>query len=270
MEQVEHVKERLHQAWVGVRIRHAIGIAVVLALGAAISLITSSVVASRAYTARAEQAAKSRQELTVKGSARMPVTSDLGTWSIRVSGEGADLAGAYAVLEAATTRVREFLLQQGFETSEIGLSAIATETHYQRDKEGRPTRDVAGYTLERSVGVGSANVARVAKAAGEVTQLLRENVRVQSSPPQYTYTKVADLKVQILGEASKDARTRAEEIASNAGCRVGEVRNAQMGVIQITRPNSTEVSGYGLYDTSTIDKDISVVVTVTFGVVSDQ
>ena len=265
MEQVDHAQERQHQ----VRIRHAIGIAVVLALGAAISLITSSVVASRAYSARAEQTAKARQELTVKGSARMPVESDLGTWHIRVSGEGADLATAYGVLEAATVRVLAFLDQQQFDEAEIALSAITAETHYKRDGGGRETREVADHTLERSFTVTSSNVERVAAAAGEVTQLLRDNVRVQSSPPQFTYTKLADLKVQILGEASKDARARAEEIATNAGCRVSDVRGAQMGVIQITRPNSTDVSGYGLYDTTTIDKDISVVVTVTFGIESD-
>ncbi|HRI54143.1 MAG TPA: SIMPL domain-containing protein, partial [Pseudomonadota bacterium] len=71
---------------------------------------------------------------------------------------------------------------------------------------------------------------------------------------------------QILGEATKDARTRADEIAANSGCSIGEVRQAQMGVIQITQPDSTEVSGYGRYDTSTIDKDVSVVVSLTLGI----
>jgi uncharacterized protein len=246
----------------------AIGLAIVLTLGIAVSLITSSVVASRAYQRRGEQAARDRQELTVKGSARLPVKSDMGTWSIRVSGDGVDLASAYQILESATIRVREFLAQQGFGDSEIALSAIAAATHYQRDKDGRETRDIAGHTLERWFTVSSSNVGRIATAAGEVTQLLRDNVRVQSSAPQFTYTKVADIKVQILGEASKDARMRADEIAAKAGCKVEEVRNAQMGVIQITRPNSTDVTSYGAYDTSTIDKDISVVVTVTFGISS--
>jgi len=72
--------------------------------------------------------------------------------------------------------------------------------------------------------------------------------------------------IKLLGEASQDARKRADEIVKNAGGSVGEVRSAQMGVLQITEPNSTEVSGTGRYDTSTIEKDISAVVTVTFGV----
>jgi hypothetical protein len=39
-----------------------------------------------------------------------------------------------------------------------------------------------------------------------------------------------------------------------------------MGVLQITRPHSTEVSSYGIYDTDTIDKDVRAEVSVTFGV----
>jgi hypothetical protein len=243
--------------------------AVVIALGVTTSLITSTVVASRAYQSRGKQAALSAQDLTVKGSARTRVQSDLGVWHIGVTGEAADLQAAYSILEAAVERVRTFLAAQGFQPAEIALDAIDTHTHYLREKDGRETRQITGYTLARDFTVTSANVSQLTTAAGEVTQLLKENVRVASAPPQFYYSRIADMKVQILGEASRDALGRAQEIARNSGCSVGEVRKAHMGVIQITRPNSTEVSGYGIYDTATIEKDISVVVTVTYGVVNE-
>lgn len=244
----------------------AFSAAAVIALGVAVSAITSTLVVSKAYKSRGEQASRAQQEMTVKGSARTGVISDLGVWSINISGEGADLQQAYSVLEFGADRVQAFLVEQGFAENEINLSAIDTSTHRVRDRDGRETQQIAGFTLRRTFTVTSTNVAQLARAAGEVTRLLQENIRVASSAPEYTYTKVGDLKVEILGEASKDARARATQIAGNAGCRVGEVRRANMGVIQITRPNSTEVSGYGIYDTSTIEKDISVVVTVTFAV----
>lgn len=101
-----------------IRIR-ALSAAIVIALGATVSLITSTVVASRAYKGRGEQAAKSQQELTVKGSARIPVRSDLGVWRIDISGDGPTLQDAYAVLEFGADRVQAFLLQQGFDDAEI-------------------------------------------------------------------------------------------------------------------------------------------------------
>ena len=70
----------------------------------------------------------------------------------------------------------------------------------------------------------------------------------------------------ILGDASKDARARADEVARNAGSTVGEVRSAHMSPLQIVRPNSTDVSGEGRYDTATIDKDVYAVVTLTFAI----
>ena len=56
------------------------------------------------------------------------------------------------------------------------------------------------------------------------------------------------------------------EFGGNSGCKVGDVRDARMGVIQITQPHSTDVRSYGIYDTRTIDKDVSVVMTITFRV----
>ncbi len=242
--------------------------AIVVAAGIIVSVVTSTVVAARAYESRARQSAKVNQDITVKGSTRTRVRSDLAVWRIEVKGEGPELADAYAVLDAAAERVKAFLAGAGFAPDEVALSAIDTSTFFARDSQGRETREVSGYALERAFTVTTPQVDRAETAAGAVTELLKDNVKVVSSRPQYYYSKVADLKVQILGDASRDARARAEEIARSSGCRVTDVRRAQMGVIQITQPNSTEVSGYGLYDTSTIDKDVSVVVTLTLGIES--
>ena len=243
--------------------------AIVLSLGAVISLVTSVAVASRAYNRRVEINSVQQQEISVKGYARTCVVSDLAVWSIRVAGEGPTLIDAFEQVDQSTQCVQQFLDKHGFEQSTIRLSAISTEAHHERDKDGNELRNVVAYTLQRSFTITTSDVNRVAGAAGEVTQLLREGVYVQSAPAEYTYTKVGDVKIAILGEASADARQRADEIAVKAGCRVTDVRDAQMGVIQITQPNSTEVRSYGIYDTSTIEKDVAVVVTVTFGIASD-
>lgn len=237
---------------------------IVAAIGIAVSLITSTIVASRAYQARGEQRSKEERTILVKGSARTQVTSDLAVSRIRVDGSGDEMKSAYEVLERSVDLVGRFVTANGFMAEEVDLGAIQTETHHRRDKEGRDLDEVSGYTLRRWLTVTTSQVDRVASAAGEVTQLY-DDVKVTSSQPEFLYTRIADMKVKILGEASRDARNRANEIAANSGCRVSDVRDAQMGVIQITRPNSTEVSGYGVYDTDTIEKDVSVVVTLRFG-----
>lgn len=239
--------------------------AAVLALGIAVSFVTSTLVVSRAIDQRTKAQAKARQDITVKGFARTRVSSDTAVWDIGISGDGVTLPEAYAVLDAAAAKVRKFLKDAGFAEADIVLSAIDTDTHYARDAKGELTREVVSYTLKRAFTVTSPDCARVDHAAADVTALIRDGVRVASSSPRFYYAKLADLKVQILGDAAKDARSRADEIVKNAGGAVGPVRDAQMGVLQIVRPNSTELSGYGMYDTTTIEKDVTAVVTVTFG-----
>lgn len=241
--------------------------AIVLGSALVVSVVTSAVVASRAYRSRAEIVTRAEQQLTVKGYARQSTRSDLGVWEIKVIGEGESLRDAFETLEVGVDRIHQFLVERGFTSEEIALEAIKTNTHYLRDDAGAATRDVAGYTLERRLVVTSAQVEQISAAASEVTQLIRDNVPVRSFAPAYTFSKVGDLKVDLLGAAAADARRRAENIAAKSGCAVAAVRNARQGVIQITRPNSTDVASYGIYDTSTIAKDISVVVTVTFGIV---
>lgn len=243
-----------------------LGATAILALGIGASIITSTIVVSRAIDQRTKAQAKARQEITVKGSCRQRVKSDRAVWDIGVTGEAQSLEGAYSVLQASVDSVRAYLNKQGFMPNEIVLSPIETMTHYKRDAKGEPTREVASYTLSRSFTVTSERCGKVDAAAGEVTALIKDGVKVTSQRPQFYVTKLPDLRVQILGEASKDARIRAEEIVKNAGGQVGALRDAQMGVLQVTRPNSTETSGYGMYDTSTIEKDVTAVVTVTFGV----
>jgi hypothetical protein len=70
----------------------------------------------------------------------------------------------------------------------------------------------------------------------------------------------------MIGLASKDAKTRAEQIASSTGNTIGEVRSSKMGVIQINAKNNTEVSDYGVNDVSSLDKTITAVVTMSFSI----
>jgi hypothetical protein len=242
-----------------------LGAAVVLALGLGVSVVTSTIVAGRAYQQRAVDAGRAGQSVSVKGSARVRVKSDLAVWHIRVRGEGPKIEEAFAKLEEGAQRVQAFLTKAGFAPEGVKLSAIETNTFYKRDEKGNSTREVSGYALTRSFGVSTPEVERVLNAAGGVTQLIREGVLVESSAPEYYYSKLPDMRVSILGEASKDARARADEIAKNTGARVGEVRSAQMGPLQVVQPNSTDVSSGGMYDTATIDKDITAVVTINFG-----
>jgi hypothetical protein len=82
----------------------------------------------------------------------------------------------------------------------------------------------------------------------------------------FYYTKLSDLKIEMIGLASKDAKMRADQIAISTDNEVGEVRSSRMGVIQINAKNSTDVSDYGMNDVSSLEKTITAVVTVSYSI----
>jgi hypothetical protein len=96
--------------------------------------------------------------------------------------------------------------------------------------------------------------------------LINQGILIESMAPQYLFTEMGNLKIEMLAEAAKDAKKRAEQIAQSTGSSIGSVRTARMGVLQITPADSTDVSGEGMNDTSSIDKDITAVVNIGFAV----
>ncbi len=240
--------------------------AVVLAAALVVSVITSTVLAARAYESGRRFSAGAARQITVRGSARERTRADLAVWRVRVAADGPTLADAYGALDRREARLRDFLAGASIPPAEISLDAIETREYEKRDKDGNLTGETAKYTLNRSLVIRSPEVERIARAAERVTILLKENVPVISDPPAYSCTKLAEIRLRVLEEATRDARSRADLIAKNANCQIGAVLDARSGVIQVTRPDSTEVSDYGSYDTSTIEKDVSVVVTLALNI----
>jgi hypothetical protein len=87
---------------------------------------------------------------------------------------------------------------------------------------------------------------------------------MQRNELEYLYSKLPELKKELIGAATKDALDRAKEVTSSAKTRLGKLKTARSGVFQITEPYSTDVSDYGFYNTQTKAKSISVTVTAEF------
>jgi len=137
---------------------------------------------------------------------------------------------------------------------------------YARDDKGHSTDTITGYRLGQSVSVRSKDLARIGRISKECTDLIEKGVEIDSGSPQYFCTKVDELKVEMLGEAARDARRRAEQLAKDSGSKVGPLRSTSQGVFQITTAYSTQVSNYGVNDTSSWKKKIRAVVTVRYSI----
>lgn len=230
-------------------------VAVILAAG----LVLSTYIATRGLVE-----VKGSNTITVTGSAKQQIKSDLIVWDGSFSAQSAQVSEAYAKLKADSEKVRKYLEGKGIADSDMVFSSINTNTLYEVNANGQYTSNILGYRLDQRVEISSSDVDKITQVSREATEIINDGVEFQSFPPQYYYTKIADLKVSMLAEATKDAKNRAQQIAENTGSQIGALRSAKMGVFQITPLYSTEVADYGINDTSSLDKEITAVVTCSF------
>ena len=202
--------------------------------------------------------------ISVTGSAKKSIQSDLIVWTGRISVNNADLAQGYDELKAAEAKTLDYLGKQNVPESNIMVSSISTQKHYARDDKGHDTDKVSSFELVQTIQISSGEVERVAEIARKITDLIKEGVLLESNAPEYHYTKLADLKISMLAEATKDATARAEQIAQNSGATLGSIREARMGVMQITPIHSSAVSDMGFNDTTSFEKEITAVVSAKF------
>ncbi|HMQ68658.1 MAG TPA: SIMPL domain-containing protein [Ignavibacteria bacterium] len=210
----------------------------------------------------------SRSSITVNvtGSASENIISDLAVWSGSFSAEAGTLKDAYARLKDNNSKVTSYLVSKGFPADKIVMSSINTSTIYVNDNQGMQTNQISGYRLYQDVSIESNDVYKIDKLSREITELINEGVEINSLTPSFLYTKLGDLKIKMIGQAALDAKERAKQIAESTGNDIGEVRSSRMGVMQITAKNSTEVSDYGMNNTSSLEKTVTSVVNVSFSI----
>ena len=208
--------------------------------------------------------------IEVTGSAKRRIVSDLIEWQSTIATEDKDRTAAYKTLHEHVSRALAYLKEQGITGTELRVSSATTEqlteTEYQGNGENRIERKVnKGFRTTQSIAVSSKDVAKVERVSREITQLIESGVPVTSESPSYYYTQLGTLKIEMLAEAAKDCRIRGERILqSTGGAKIGKLRRADMGVININPANSTEVSNEGNNDTNSLEKDILTIIHCSF------
>ena len=171
------------------------------------------------------------QTITVTGSARKQIRSDRVVWKSAVSYQSPALADAYRSLSEAVPKVKAYLVSKGIQENQITASSISSQTLHGRSSDGGETSEITGYSLRQELEVASNEVDKIAKIARESTELINQGILIESMPPEYSYTQLGGLKIEMLAEAAKDAKLRAEQIANSTGSKIGAVRTARMGVL---------------------------------------
>jgi hypothetical protein len=195
----------------------------------------------------------------VKGLAERRVSADRVNWKIVYKVKGAsreEIPSLYKKAEKQQQIITGLLKNNGFDDSEIQLGVLDYKYLEFRNDDQRLVDQT--HTLVGNISVETGKVELVAEVRANVNKLIAQGIDIDNKAPAYRFTKLNEIKPDMLREATKNARIAANEFAENAGVDVGGIRSARQGSFFV-RDAGEE---YG--DTAKIEKDVRVVTTITF------
>jgi hypothetical protein len=232
----------------------------------ALAIIITAFLFSGAYKNRNQ----SNNAISVTGLGEKDFVSDLIVWSGWFSKKNFTLKDAYAELDKDRASIKNYLISKGIKDNQIIFSAVDINKEFDQtfDNYGNRQSSVfTGYRLTQNVQIESNEVNKIEDISRQVTELINSGIEFYSNQPQYYYTKLSKLKIEMIAEATKDALTRAQNIAENGGGELGKLKNANMGVFQIVAQNSSEEYSWGgSFNTTSKRKTASITVKLDYEV----
>lgn len=230
-----------------------------------VSILAAAIVLSVIIFSMTWKAAKNAdQTITVTGSAKKEIVSDLGIQRGTLQATSANRQSAYQIVQQQMPTIIKYLEEKGFKKEQIEIFGINGYPVFQVAANGTPTQTISHYVYSQRFEVQSNDVKKIKELSVSLSSLVEKGLDINVDPPEYLYTKIDDLKIETQAAASKNAMERAAKIAAATGRSLGPLTNARMGVIQITPRNSNVISDYGMNDTSSIEKEITAVVSASF------
>jgi hypothetical protein len=201
--------------------------------------------------------------ITVTGSAKTRVTSDTVKWRMNVTRTvtQAGIPAGYPVLANDIKEVKAFLKENGVADEAVTESQVFVEEIYKYNQYDTGPRE---FNLREEITVNSSDVAAIDALSKRISSLSNKGIFIANNYLEFYVSTLPDLRVSLLGDAVKDAKARAEELAKAGGKSVGSLKTASSGVVQVLSPNSIDISDYGQYDTQSIEKDVMVTARATF------
>lgn len=199
--------------------------------------------------------------LSVTGSAMQDAKADSAKWTVSISRSAleSEVSATQGRVARDTQTVVDFFTTGGIAADKILVTPVSVDQDYSSDANA-PRR----YSVREQITVSSNDPAQIDTLSKGIGSLANKGVLVSAGQPEFYVSTLPEIRVALIGKAVEDAKARATSIVSSTGQKVGALKSASSGVVQVMQPNSVDVSDYGSYDTSTIDKKVMVTARATF------
>jgi uncharacterized protein len=238
----------------------------ILAIGIMVGLIGGGISISNGLL----KMKRAERFVSVKGLAEKEVTADLAIWQLPLRSSGDDLAIVQKQIEEIQQKLILILTKNGFKPDEIESNGIRILDRKSQEYGTFEDQKQFRYSIYTSLNLRTNEVDKVYLLSQKMQELAKEGVVPTSetscaSMPSYSFTKLNDVKSEMLAEATKNARKSAEQFAADSGSKVGNIKVAYQGTFSITARDQTEdgYSSSGCANDSR-NKKIRVVTTLDF------
>jgi len=206
-----------------------------------------------------------KDTITVTGSASKTVVSDIAVLNIELKSTQKEKNAAYNIIKSQIPIVKEYLIKDGIKDNEIKiLTPNSYPTYKTNPQTGYTTNIIDGYVFTQQIQIKTNDVNNVNSLSTSAQSLLSKGIDLSIENPEYYYSKLSEIKIELLKQASEDAKQRAKGMLSATNNSVGKIQSVKMGVFQITPIDSTDVSDSGMSDNTSIEKKVTAVANVSF------
>jgi hypothetical protein len=203
------------------------------------------------------------RSVTVRGVSERNVTADLATWSVHFSHEGTELGPVQQSVDRQASAIRAFFQRAGFRPDEITDSDVALVREQPRDRDGKPVGPQK-LTVSRSIQLRTNDVMTARAAYSRQAELLRDGVELSGTSITYSFTGLNNLKPQMIAEATRNARSSAEQFARDSGVDVGRIKTASQGYFSVGARDGEDCDDCGSSGGSSPFQKVRVVTTVDY------
>lgn len=199
------------------------------------------------------------QTVKVTGYATEEFKSNVVKWSVSFS-ERVSMSGiqeGYVTMSGKLENFKKQWAETGIEATDFKVFPVNVEREYGQGGQ-------IGYSLSQRIYLISNQIEKVEQLAIDPQKFVKAGITFDNSSMEFYSDELDNIKKNLLGKATENARERAEQIVSATDLKVSKLISASAGVFQITEPYSTEVAAYGIYNTSSPDKNIKVTVSAEF------
>jgi hypothetical protein len=215
--------------------------------------------------------------ISVIGLGTKDFVSDEILWSGSFTTKSYDIKEAYSKITSDQKIVSNFFVNKGFSASEFTFGAVNFQKKFREVRTEDPNNTYNnkyeqvfdGYEATQTISFSAKKnpdlMKRIEAVSSKTSELINSGIELASNSVQYTYSELPSLKHSLIESATKDARERAEKIVKQGNGDIGKLKNASMGVFQITGQGSTEEDSYGgINDTYSKNKTARITVRLEY------